>query len=277
MITLPVDLLINLNDVTTDYQFLNESETDFVKNEVVQHIQCVNRRPNKNQWNSAWSELNSGDAPKYFKPRVSVDGLGVYRYKQKYIKSAYPDLENVFHDKIIEKIQNKMLTGIDCVVEFGCGTGHNLKKIKDRNPNVKIFGSDWTNASQNLLSSIGIPSWNFDMLSREGAVPDEIVDCNNVCFLTVGSMEQLGNNWKNFFDFMLEFKPTKSIHIEPIIEFYDENNSIDRLAIEYHNKRDYLNGFFDYLIDTNNLLSYQRISFGNSYNEGFNILELKYE
>ena len=76
---------------------------------------------------------------------------------------------------------------------------------------------------------------------------------------------------------MIKMKPKKSIHIEPILEFYDPSCEIDNLAIEYHRKRGYLDGFY-LAAKRMGLLRYcNRPTFGNALNEGFNILELKYE
>lgn len=269
--------LINLEDITTDYSFLNQEETNLVISHVKKHILEVKYKPSLEQWNSAWDDLSKCDAPKYFSPRFMIEDYGIYRYNQKYIKSKYFNLEGKFHDQLLKNIQDKWLSDIDCVVEFGCGTGHNLQKIRNRNNAIKIYGSDWTSSSQKILSRYGIPSWNFDMRICDKKIPKEILECENICFLTIGSMEQLGENWERFLDFMLNFKPKRSIHIEPIIEFYDINNEIDYLAYQYHKKRGYLNGFFNKIINFKQLKFYQRIPFGNIYNEGYNVVELEYE
>lgn len=271
--------LINLNDVTTKYTFLDDKETDLVIDHVISHILSVGKTPSQNQWNDAWEDISRCDSPKYFKPRFTIEGQGIYRFQQKYIKSHDLNLEKKFHDELLKNIQQKYLTNIDCVVEFGCGTGHNLQKIRSRNANIKVFGSDWADSSQKILDTQNIPSWNFDMTVCDGGLdfPSKIIQEKNVCFLTIGSMEQLGNKWHKFFEFMRDFKPKKSIHIEPIIELYDDSNPIDSLAIKYHKKRNYLHGFFDFISNQKELKFYERTYFGNVYNEGFTVLELEYE
>jgi hypothetical protein len=273
---LTMNTLINLDDVTTDYTYLDQEETDDVINHVSKHILEVNKKPGQNNWNEAWSDVAKCDSPRYFKPRFTIDNQGVYRYNQKYIKSPCENLESKFHDKLISNIQDRWLQDIDCVVEFGCGTGHNLQKIRSRNENIKVFGSDWANSSQEILTKNNIPTWNFDMTKFNSKLPYNIKDFNNICFLTVGSMEQLGTRWHNFLHFMLSFKPAKSIHIEPIVELYDSNNQIDKLAIDYHYKREYLNGFYSCISRLDELKYQERTTFGNTYNEGFTILELEY-
>ena len=65
---------------------------------------------------------------------------------------------------------------------------------------------------------------------------------NNSGVCTCASLEQLGNNYHKFLDFLFEKKPKIIINMEPIIEFYDDTNLLDYLAIKYHNKIKYLNG-----------------------------------
>lgn len=274
-----MNTLIDLDDITTDYEFLNEKETNLVIDHVIDHILSVGKTPNQNQWNDAWHDVAKCDSPKYFKPRFTIEDQGIYRYKQKYIKSPDLNLEKKFHDELLKNIQQKYLTDINCVVEFGCGTGHNLQKIRGRSPKIKVFGSDWADSSQKILEAQNIPSWNFDMTLCDGGFefPTEILRQEHICFLTVGSMEQLGERWHKFMEFMRDFKPKKSIHIEPIIELYDDSNPIDSLAIKYHKKRNYLHGFFDFISSQKELKFYERTCFGNTYNEGFTVLELEYE
>ena len=128
-----------------------------------------------------------------------------------------------------------------------------------------------------ILNKNNIPSWNFDMTSKQGSLPSEVFEHQDVCFLTVGSLEQVGSNWGNFLNFMLDVRPKRSIHIEPIVEFYDSKNEVDKLAIQYHIKRGYLNGFFNGVSELDELKFYQRIPFGNTYNEGFNIIVMEYQ
>lgn len=277
MIVSNTNILINLDDITNDYAYLNDAELELTIKHIEDHINNVGKTPSQSQWNSAWSDIANCNAPKYFKPRLAIDDCGVYRYKCQYIKSNFNNLEGVFHDRLLESIQNRFLNDIDCVVEFGCGTGHNLQKIRNRNPDIKVYGSDWAGSSQEILNQNNIPSWNFDMTKCDSPLPNEIYNHSNVCFMTIGSMEQIGSNWNNFFNFILSFKPKKSIHIEPILELYDPANVIDSLAIKYHQKRGYLSGFFGYVKNLDQLKFYERTYFGNTYNEGFTILELEYE
>ena len=276
MTQLSTDLLIDIDQF--DFLSLSDEENEKVLEHVGTHISHVNGTPTQEQWNCAWEDMGNCESPTYYKPRFSLGDYGVYRYRQKFVKYNYhKNIESVLHDMLLEKIQNKYLTDIDCVVEFGCGTGHNLKKIRERNPEISVFGSDWAGSSQEILSKSNITSWNFDMTSDQDSIHPEVFNYQDICFLTVGSLEQIGSKWGNFLNLMLKVRPKRSIHVEPIVEFYDDTNAIDKLAIQYHLKRGYLNGFFNGVCKLNELKFYQRIPFGNTYNEGFNIIVMEYK
>src|SRR3989344_3164408 len=70
---------------------------------------------------------------------------------------------------------------------------------------------------------------------------------DNSAIYTLGSLEQVGSNYKAFVSYLLQNKPYICINIEPIAELLDENKLIDNLAIKYFKKRNYLDGYLDYL------------------------------
>jgi len=268
-----------LDHVTEDFSWLEGEELAQVFEALPKMIEEANDRPSQNQWNAFWSEHSDVSSPLYFPPRFTIDGQGVYRCWQKYIKSPVENLESIFHDYLLAKVQDQLMKGIDHIVEFGCGIGHNLKKIKSRNEDISIYGSDWSDASIKLLKKNQIPGFMFDMKKCKNieSLPHDICDKENVCFMTVGSLEQLGEEWVEFFDFMKRVKPKKSIHIEPIAELYDPRNYSDVLAIRYHNKRRYLKNFFSEAYASKHIKWYQRSYFGNVFNEGYTVMELQYD
>lgn len=270
--------LVSLDNICSDYEYVTEEEMIDVKAYVNDHTASVGNRPNQEQWTASWAELLSTDTPTYLtKPRLMLDGKGIFRFNQSFIKSSNLQLEQKYHRAMINAVQDRFLGDVSAVVEFGCGSGHNLVQITNNNSELDVFGSDWATSSQQILASKGIRGFYFDMKSDAPNYPPELKQIKDVAFLTVGSLEQLGKDWKNFLSFMIKMKPKKSIHIEPILEFYDPSCETDNLAIEYHQKRGYLDGFY-LAAKRMGLLRYcNRPTFGNTFNEGFNILELKYE
>ena len=64
---------------------------------------------------------------------------------------------------------------------------------------------------------------------------------------TSSSLEQTGNDYKNFVNVIIKNKPEICVHIEPVDELLDPKKLPDYLSIQYFNKRKYLNGFLNYL------------------------------
>jgi hypothetical protein len=75
----------------------------------------------------------------------------------------------------------------------------------------------------------------------------------------------------------MEKKPKICINIEPISELLDENNFFDNLSIKYFKKRNYLNGYLDFLIDYEKrgfieILDKRRIYSGSYFIEGHSLI-----
>ena len=79
------------------------------------------------------------------------------------------------------------------------------------------------------------------MLTLEGK--ENLQMCQDTAVITIHSIEQLGNSFSPILDYLLYKKPGIVFHLEPIFEFYDSGNDLDDLAIKYHKKKNYLNGY----------------------------------
>jgi hypothetical protein len=95
--------------------------------------------------------------------------------------------------------------------------------------------------------------------------------------MTVHAMEQLGSNWQSFLDFLIARRPALCLHIEPILEHYDERSSFDARARRYHLKRGYLQGFLPEVLalckeGKADLIGSRRVRFGGLYHEAYSIL-----
>ena len=64
----------------------------------------------------------------------------------------------------------------------------------------------------------------------------------NSCVMTIHAMEQIGARHEAFIQFLLQKEPALVMHLEPILELYDETNLLDYLALVYSQKRNYLSG-----------------------------------
>lgn len=135
----------------------------------------------------------------------------------------------------------------DRVYEFGCGTGFNLVALARRNRWQMFAGFDRSQHAVSLVReaaqalSLPITADYFDMV-----VPGPIPIPENTGVLTFGAMEQLGN-FQPFIDYLLEQRPSKVVHVEPIPELLDPGHLIDWLSLSFHEKRGYTVGLLPYL------------------------------
>lgn len=236
-----------------DWHFLNNEEYE----RVITHITTSDfkSKPTQSQWNECWIEYNE---PSYFTKGFSIDGMYVYRYCNRYIKSD-KDIGKQFHTSIISTISSSIGTEQN-VTEFGCGSGYNLRLLKRIGHSV--YGTDFVQSAINNLKDNGINGEIFDMYN-----PSKL--SKNGVYLTVGAMEQLHVHWKEFYKYLLRSSNLK-IHVEPFIEYYDRSTQLGELAYQYHINRKYLLGYLTELRKRS--LTEIRIPFGTLYDEGFNIV-----
>ncbi len=174
----------------------------------------------------------------------------------------------------------KYLKEFSKIYEFGCGTGHNLIRLREVNKTAELWGLDWTKSSPKIIRDIAktsedrkIKAHCFDFFN-----PDKNFKTDkNGAVLTVASLEQTGKKYKKFINYILKNKPALCVHIEPTAETLDENNLLDYLSIKYFKKRNYLDGYITYLkkLEKQSLLKIikiQRSYIGSFYIDGYSVI-----
>ena len=97
---------------------------------------------------------------------------------------------------------------------------------------------------------------------------------------TVAALEQVGTNFRDFVNYLLKQKLEYCLHVEPIGEFLDESNLLDWLSIQYFHKRNYLQGFFNYLHELEKkgdieIINAQRTFIGSLFIDGYSVIVWK--
>lgn len=237
----------------------------------------------RGQWNLGWKEnldqfLNSRDVS-YLLPRY-FDKYPVIRWKQDFYKTTKPHDEVNMLALLEYWIFEEYFKELNSICEFGCGTGHNLIRLREVNKDAKLLGLDWALSSQEILKKLNesailknVVGYNFDFFHPDLSIP---LDFGSGIY-TVAALEQIGSNFKPFVDFVFSKKPKICVHIEPISELLDENNMVDFLSIQYFKKRCYLDGFLTYLKDLESkgrikLLSTQRTYIGSLFVDGYSVI-----
>ncbi len=226
----------------------------------------------RKQWEKGWAEnLESGDGtPKYFgKHKVN-------RLNGKLVIGKSKNYEQEMLYTIVDSLAKKYLSKTQDIYEFGCGTGHNLWRIKKINPKAHLIGLDWTKSSNKMVAAQGFDSGNFDFFNP----PMHNRLFSNAGVYTVAALEQTGTNYKKFVSFLLKSKPSVVVHIEPIPELLDSSNLLDYLSIQYMKKRKYLSGYLDYLEGLEKkgkikILEARRSGIGSFLIDGYSIIVWK--
>jgi hypothetical protein len=183
-------------------------------------------------------------SPKYF------GKYGVVRWRQDYIAPLDPDFERRSLAVIQDWLFDKYMRQAPAVYEFGCGTGHNLLRVRDVNPTATLCGLDWTEASQKVLARVAEVTRDAKLSGRRFNFfqPDaDLKLAPGAVVYTSAALEQTGNRFNPFIDYLVAQRPALCVHIEPIAELLDESHLFDYLSVRYFERRNYLSGFLGYL------------------------------
>jgi len=251
---LPEQFLSGLNRVDTGYREASPAEFEEYLLNVLKRINSPEiirtKEENLEAFEKGWGEnLESiisdkismeSLKPKYFR------GSKFLRYNNTLIVTDNLDLEYDLFTLARYLLFTKYLSSSQDIYEFGCGSCPNLLMLSEMFPSKRLYGLDWTNASARiaeLLSksqNVNIEGIVFDMMNPSS---DIALKPHSAVF-TIHSLEQLGKEHEKLLSFIMAAKPDIVFHYEPILEFYDQDNLLDYLAIFYSQKRNYLSGFW---------------------------------
>jgi SAM-dependent methyltransferase len=269
------------------YEIISEKERDEIILLVLKTIESGDLKPSgkdrKGDWEKGWQEnLNAFIASNYDILQLSPKYITKYdisRVFSKYVKPIDKMFELNFYTVFRHFLFNTYFGPYKNIFEFGCGSGYNLAIMNKLFPDKHLIGLDWAESSVKIADSLGVclhafisgKLFNYFQPDYRLNIPSDSL------VITLNSLEQLGDDYKAFLDFILNKKPALCINAEPILEMYDDNNLIDYLAIRYHRTRNYLAGYYDALKRLESegrvkIINAQRIRIGNLYHEGYSFI-----
>ncbi|MCA9499793.1 MAG: class I SAM-dependent methyltransferase [Nitrospira sp.] len=282
----PQGCLESIQEVDSRYQKLSQVEWNahllHVLRRIHEELSPRKISDNLSVFEQGWNEnyelcLGQGLSSASLRPRY-VKPFHVVRLCGEYIHPHDPYFSDRMLSLAIQCWSAKYLTDVDQVYEFGCGTGRYLFQLAGLFPGKRFVGLDWTRASQriiNLMTLAGLPirGQRFNMMKPLTQV--RIEEGSGV--LTIGAMEQLGDRYQAFLDFLLSNQPRIVMHFEPIEEFYDQNNIFDYVGWLYHRKRGYLRGYWTALQSLERqrritILEARRLGVGDPYHESSSLI-----
>ncbi|MBI5732374.1 hypothetical protein HY967_00225 [Candidatus Jorgensenbacteria bacterium] len=288
--TLSDNLSLKIKEYDFKYIEMSQAERDLCLLEIIKRLRegmpVKAGKHRQEDWNLGWKEnldtlLGKRDEkailPRYF------GKYKIVRWKQNFIKPLSENFERNTLRVIEEWLFEKYLKEVGSIYEFGCGTGHHLLSAGKINKKAHLYGLDWARSSQQILEHLKVDDHDkrnisgnyFDFFN-----PDHNFELDkNSGVYTVAALEQTGDKFNSFLEYLLENKnkPVICIHTEPIAELLDADNLVDYLSIEYFKERNYLSGFLTYLRNLEQqkkikIHQAQRTYIGSLFIEGYSVV-----
>lgn len=247
-----------------------------------------------NLWDHCWSQV--------LQEYASVDfdwSLVPYHYKKptpyarfcgKYISVATNLFVYELWCALREYVFQTYLKDTPEVREYGCGSGLNLLALSKLHPGKKLVGYDVSESAVATVKLIAERHPEISLRGRKYSFIDGfdtgftgICDVESAApfkghaVLTCGALEQVGKKWQPFLNLIMWQQPSICVHVEPLLELYDETILFDWLAARYHCSRGYLEGYLPAIQQLEKdgraeIITAERVQFGNVHNEGFSLL-----
>ena len=227
-----------------------------LRREVFNNRKKVNNKIMERIWEEGWNENltefeNTGKLFKSVTPKF-LKYEEIIRFNGRFVKTSMNDFHLQWREIFFHGLYEKFLKNTKSLHEFGCGAGYNLFLFEKFGFEGELFGYE---LSKNAVKLLNVAAKKFDKrIKGQGfdmRVPrsTDIKKFVNSTVLTVGSIEQLGDNFDTFFDFIFRLDAEQFVHVEPIFEFYDPDSLFDFYAISHHIKRGYPTRYFSHLLE----------------------------
>jgi hypothetical protein len=229
-------------------------------------------------WEACWSDnkekfVAAGFDPQKLVPDFMKPGQPI-RLKRRYVVPRNPSFELDFFRVCRAFLFERWFRDVRQVMEFGCGSGFNLIALAEQFPDKALVGLDWAKSSYEMVDlfrdklGIKVRGRHFDFFH-----PDRSLALGaDTGVFTMCALEQIGARHGEFLEYLLEKKPAIVVNMEPTLELYDANDPVDQLAIRFHRKRGYLQGWLTRLRELEKAGKVQihatrRFDFGSIYHE----------
>ena len=275
--------LINQSDFR--YRVLSGLERDRVLVEVLNRTDSGEfseaGRENKEQWETAWGKnldgfRRDGKDLSSLLPTYYSYQQPILRLYQDYVMPANPNFQLNWFKVFQRWLFTTYFKGAKTIYEFGCGSGINLAALAELYPEKRYVGLDWTEASKQIVDEMASArGWNMEGRFFDFFAPDKSLKLDEgSVVLTVHALEQIGHDYEAFLQYLLEESPALCVHIEPVVEWFDDSNLVDYAAIRCHKKRKYLEGFPNRLKELERdgrveIIKTKRSFFGTLFGEGY--------
>ncbi len=184
-------------------------------------------------------------------PKYHTRGSSFARFDGRVVIPQSPLFDYRLNSFIVDSVLVNLISlkNFVKIAEFGCGTGHHLLRLKkyfsEYFSDLQWHGLDWATSSQDILNGLEkewyqkpVVGLNFNFFH-----PDYKISFKDGLVYTVAALEQIGNKHEELIQYWLQDKPNLIVHFEPIKEVLNRGNELDRLSLDYMDKRGYLDGY----------------------------------
>ena len=171
-------------------------------------------------WEKGWTE-NLGDfvgegpsldslMPRFIRPDQAV------RLNKQFVLPGDPAFEWHYLTAFHEWLFRRYCGGAKAIYEFGCGSGYNLVQLAKIFSSVKLVGLDWADSAVQLVNSVGskhglnLAGRHFDFFHPDTTL---CMEPGSVA-LTICALEQIGDRFEEFLQFLLSQSPRLCVHHE---------------------------------------------------------------
>lgn len=240
----------------SQYQILTGKERDCIILDILKKIESSELTRAGNESKARWQKDWDDNLKEFIDSDCNISALAPIflrrerpiRFRGEYIKPVDPHFELIMYTVFRRWLFRKYLgdPAITTIYEFGCGTGYNLAEMASLYPEKELHGLDWVSGPKEIIKLMrerhgyNITGHIFNMLE-----PDKSFRLKpGSAILAMGALEQIGTNFEPFLQFILEQKPALFVHVDSILEWYDENSLMDSLAAKFCRRRKYLEGYW---------------------------------
>ena len=237
-------------------------------------------------WQKGWNEnlVRFKKDPKNLKALLPIyNNDNIYlRFFSKFIIPKDSSFEHNYFRLLQQHLFDTYFKKYNNFYEFGSGTGLTALSLANNFPEKKVFATDFVKSSVQIIKTIAkhynkkIYAEIFDI--KKPNYKYEIKDKSLI--FTLGAIEQVKDDYKDFIDYILKKKPKLVINMEPYKEAFDLKNHMDLLSYAFIEKRKYANNFLPYLKELEKkkkikILKIKRTYFGGIMMESYNYIVWK--
>ncbi len=237
-------------------------------------------------WQKGWNENleRFKRNPKNLKTLLPIyNNDNIYlRFFSKFIIPKDSSFEHNYFRLLQQHLFDRYFKKYNNFYEFGSGTGLTALSLANNFPEKKVFATDFVKSSVQIIKTIAkhynkkIHSEIFDI--KKPNYKYEIKDKSLI--FTLGAIEQVKDEYKDFINYILRKKPKLVINMEPYKEAFYLKNHMDLLSYAFIEKRKYANNFLPYLKELEKrkkikIIEIKRTYFGGVMMESYNYIVWK--